>query len=100
MPTMPNHGAAFLWFLNPSHQSTRLVPSGAFEISPFLHYSSHFVSISAPNHELIQFADGTIWQEVSYQYLYLYEYYPTVIVCPSEGKIILNEHVFQIIQLR
>jgi hypothetical protein len=48
--------------------------------------------------EVILLADGSIWQEVSYQYLYLYEYYPSVIVCPSEGKMILGEHIFQIVR--
>jgi len=33
--------------------------------------------------ETIVLADGTVWREISYQYLYLYEYYPTVTVCPS-----------------
>ena len=50
--------------------------------------------------ELILLADGTIWEEASYQYLYLYEYNPKVIVCPSQGKMILGSHVFQIIQQR
>ena len=50
--------------------------------------------------ELIILDDGTIWKEVSYQYLYLYEYYPSVIVCLSTGKMILGSHAFQIIPVR
>ncbi len=50
--------------------------------------------------ELILLANGSIWKEVSYQYLYLYEYYPLVIVCPSEGRMILKDHVFQIVRQR
>lgn len=50
--------------------------------------------------EIILLLDGTVWREVSYQYLYLYEYYPNVIVCPAEGKLILGRHVFQIVPAR
>ena len=50
--------------------------------------------------EIIILDDGTIWKEVSYQYLYLYEYYPSVIVCPSTGKMILGKYVFHIIPVR
>lgn len=50
--------------------------------------------------EVIVLGDGTIWKEVSYQYLYLYEYSPSVTVCPADGNMILGENVFQIIPLR
>lgn len=50
--------------------------------------------------ELIQMADGSIWQDSSYQYLYLYEYYPTVTICPDKGQMILEDNVFQIIRVR
>lgn len=50
--------------------------------------------------EIILLADGTVWKEVSYQYLYLYEYYPSVIVCPDDGKMMLGRHVFQIVPAR
>jgi len=50
--------------------------------------------------ELIQMADGSIWQESSYQYLYLYEYYPTVTICPDRGQMILNDNIFQITRVR
>ena len=41
------------------------------------------------NGEIIKLGDGTIW-EVKYAYEYLYEYYPTVVVCPEKGKLIVN----------
>lgn len=50
--------------------------------------------------EIIILDDGSIWKEISYQYLYLYEYYPSVIVCPGDGKMILGKYVFQIIPAR
>jgi len=50
--------------------------------------------------EIIILDDGTIWKEISYQYLYLYEYYPTVIICPSTGKMILGKHVFLVMPVR
>ena len=36
--------------------------------------------------EVFKLSDGTLW-EVKYEYEYLYEYYPTVIICPSLGKL-------------
>lgn len=50
--------------------------------------------------EIIILDDGSIWKEVSHQYLYLYEYYHSVIVRPSTGKMILKSHVFQIVPVR
>jgi hypothetical protein len=39
-------------------------------------------------------------ENTSYLYLYLYEYYPTVIICPGQGKMILKDHVFDVVQVR
>ncbi|BEP44071.1 hypothetical protein GmRootV15_46600 [Variovorax sp. V15] len=54
--------------------------------------------------EIIQFDDGSIWQDMSYQYLYLYEYNPQVVLCPARGQMILKngsrDYVFQLRQLR
>ncbi|WP_022953169.1 hypothetical protein [Leucothrix mucor] len=50
--------------------------------------------------ELILLGDGTIWKESSYQYLYLYEYSPSVIICPSEGKMTLGSHVFTVVKMK
>jgi len=58
--------------------------------------------IKAPNPfqgnggETIVLNDGTIWTESSYQYLYLYEYYPMVTVCPSRGIMLLGDNKFDI----
>jgi hypothetical protein len=41
------------------------------------------------NDEIFVLDDGTIWQ-VKYEYEYLYEYLPSVVICPSEGKLIVN----------
>jgi hypothetical protein len=42
------------------------------------------------NHgEIFKLLDGSYWQ-VQYEYEYLYEYYPNVIVCPSSGKMSVN----------
>ncbi|NDH67699.1 MAG: hypothetical protein EBY22_07305 [Gammaproteobacteria bacterium] len=38
------------------------------------------------NGEIFKLDDGSIWQ-VKYEYEYLYEYYPAVVVCPSRGKL-------------
>jgi hypothetical protein len=50
--------------------------------------------------ELIQMADGSIWQENSYQYLYLYEYNPTVYLCPSSGKMLLKSKKFTVSRIK
>ena len=52
-------------------------------------------SISSPspflgNHEeVFRLLDGTIWQ-VQFEYEYLYEYSPTVVICPSRGLLIIK----------
>src|SRR5690606_4924947 len=55
-------------------------------------YESSIVS-PAPfmgnNGEIFKLSDGTIW-EVKYEYEYMYEYYPTVIVCPDRGKLAID----------
>ncbi|WP_292085484.1 MULTISPECIES: hypothetical protein [unclassified Brevundimonas] len=43
------------------------------------------------NHnEIFRLQDGTLWQ-VQHEYEYLYEYYPTVVVCPSRGSLIIDD---------
>jgi hypothetical protein len=41
------------------------------------------------NNEVFQITDGSIWQ-VKYEYEYLYEYSPEVVVCPGDGKLIIK----------
>lgn len=41
------------------------------------------------NDEVFKLADGSIW-EVKYEYEYLYEYAPDVIICPDKGKLIVD----------
>ena len=40
--------------------------------------------------EILKLADGSVWK-VKYEYEYLYEYYPSVLICPSRGKLILGK---------
>jgi|TARA_B110000971_G_C19811514_1_gene409025 hypothetical protein len=42
------------------------------------------------NEEIFKLSDGSVW-EVKYEYEYLYEYYPSVIVCPNRGMLMLGE---------
>lgn len=56
-------------------------------------YESSIVSPSpfmGNNGELFKLADGSLW-EVKYEYEYLYEYYPSVIICPSRGRLIIGD---------
>lgn len=41
------------------------------------------------NEEIFKLADGSLW-EVKYEYEYLYEYYPSVVICPSRGRLIIG----------
>jgi len=41
------------------------------------------------NGEIVKLADGTLW-EVKYAYEYLYEYHPSVIICPQRGRLIVD----------
>jgi len=39
------------------------------------------------NHgEVARLSDGSLW-EIQFEYEYLYEYYPTVVVCPANGRL-------------
>lgn len=54
-------------------------------------YESSIISPSpfmGNNEEIFKLADGSLW-EVKYEYEYLYEYSPTVIICPSRGKLMV-----------
>ena len=42
------------------------------------------------NDEIFKLSDGSVW-EVKYEYEYLYEYYPSVIICPDRGRLIIGE---------
>lgn len=56
-------------------------------------YESSIVSPSpfmGNNGEIFKLADGSLW-EVKYEYEYLYEYYPSVVICPSRGRLIVGE---------
>jgi hypothetical protein len=39
--------------------------------------------------EIFKLDDGSLW-EVKYEYEYMYEYYPNVIICPSKGKLVVD----------
>ena len=49
--------------------------------------------------EIIKLSDGTLW-EIKYEYEYMYEYNPEVIVCPSRGKIIVDGKSLTVEQLK
>ena len=40
--------------------------------------------------EVFRLADGSLW-EVQYEYEYLYEYYPSVVICPAKGLLIVDD---------
>jgi hypothetical protein len=55
-------------------------------------YQSSIVSptpFMGNNGEIFKLVDGSVW-EVKYEYEYMYEYTPEVIVCPNRGKLVVN----------
>jgi hypothetical protein len=50
------------------------------------------------NGEIFKLADGSIW-EVKFEYEYLYEYYPNVLVCGSRGKLYIKTKALNIQQV-
>lgn len=40
--------------------------------------------------EIIVLSDQSIWEDMSYKYLYLYAYNPQVIICPAQGRMYLK----------
>ena len=61
-------------------------------------YESTIVSPSpfmGNNGEIFKLDDGSVW-EVKYEYEYLYEYYPTVIICPKLGKLTIGEKTLSV----
>jgi hypothetical protein len=42
------------------------------------------------NGEIAKLTDGSIW-EIQYEYEYMYEYYPSVIACPSRGVLVVKD---------
>jgi hypothetical protein len=60
--------------------------------SSFAHADCYESSVTSPtpfmgnDGEVVKLADGSLWQ-IKYEYEYMYEYYPDVIVCPDQGKL-------------
>lgn len=48
--------------------------------------------------EVVKLDDGSLW-EVKYEYEYMYEYNPDVIVCPGKGKLIVNGKQLNVVAL-
>jgi hypothetical protein len=54
--------------------------------------------------EVIVLADGSVWKDLSYKYLYLYAYSPMVQICAAQSKMILEHggttHTFSLMRLK
>ncbi len=64
-------------------------------------YSSSILSptpFMGNNNEIFKLADGSVWQ-VKYEYEYMYEYYPSVVICPGQGKLIIGKKTLTIQQV-
>lgn len=64
-------------------------------------YNSSILSPSpfmGNNGEIFKLADGSVW-EVKYEYEYLYEYYPSVLICPSRRKLIVGKKSLNVAQI-
>ena len=51
------------------------------------------------NDEVFKLSDGSFWQ-VKYEYEYLYEYYPTVVICPSSGMLLVSGKSLNVVPIR
>jgi len=71
------------------------ISAGWFASSPVAAQACYESSIRSPtpfmgNHdEVFRLLDGTIWQ-VQSEYEYLYAYYPSVVVCPARGMMVVD----------
>ena len=61
----------------------------------FKSFACYESSIMSPNpfmgnnEEIFKLSDGSLWK-VMYEYEYLYEYYPDVVICPSKNILIID----------
>ncbi|WP_441258995.1 hypothetical protein AB7008_15215 [Bradyrhizobium sp. 521_C7_N1_3] len=58
----------------------------------------HPVPFMGNNDEVFRLDDGSIWK-VQYEYEYLYEYYPRVMVCAGQGKLVIGKKVLSVVEL-
>lgn len=64
-------------------------------------YESYIVSPSpflGNNGEMVRLRDGSVW-EVKFEYEYMYEYGPPVLVCPARGKLIVRNKALNVMQV-
>lgn len=66
-----------------------LIPNAAFSQSCFESIITSPTPFMGNNGEIFKLADGTI-AEVVAEYEYLYEYYPSVTICPDRSVLIVN----------
>ena len=48
------------------------------------------------NDEIFRLTDGSIWQV---KYEYLYAYYPSVIICPTRGTLLVDDKSLNVVAL-
>lgn len=48
--------------------------------------------------EVFVLSDGSIW-EVKYEYEYMYEYYPSIIICPDKNLLLINDKKLNVVNL-
>lgn len=64
----------------------------SFQVNAGNCYKSSILSPSpflGNNGEIFKLSDGSFW-EIKYEYEYLYEYYPSVIICPDSQVLIIK----------
>jgi hypothetical protein len=64
-------------------------------------YQSSIVSptpFMGNNDEVFKLLDNSVWK-VNFSYEYMYAYSPSVVVCPSEGKLLVNGRDIYVTQL-
>jgi len=74
--------------------------SGISSSSCYTTYIQEPTPFNGNGGELIMLADGSVWKETSYQYLYLYQYNPQVTMCPDKGLMILDSNKFTLVRVK
>lgn len=83
---------------------SQLAPQASRSSASAAALSCHESSILSPvpfmgnDGEVFKLSDGSYWK-VNYEYEYLYEYYPSVTICPATGRLVLRGKTLDVQQI-
>ena len=77
-------------FLSPVYLALAILPTHAIAQDCFQSSVLSPSPFMGNDGEIFKLADGSMWK-VKYEYEYLYEYFPDVLVCPNQGRLIIDD---------